>query len=202
MKARIMNGREMQRRDGKPTRVGPKQLPAPAAFHGFTLIELLVVISIIALLMAVLLPTLQRVRKQAKTVGCQANLRQVGPSSRPMWPRTMVGSLRARIRRASSDSVTAASCPCSSAYLRDTRTCFVVPWRTSPKACRTWPRRKPSHLRLQGGSETRPRRGYGPIARHKGAGTSMWAATGSISARGISGDPGGEEGPHSMRRLT
>ena len=28
--------------------------------------------------MAVLLPTLQRVRKQAKTVGCQANLRQVG----------------------------------------------------------------------------------------------------------------------------
>jgi prepilin-type N-terminal cleavage/methylation domain-containing protein len=46
--------------------------------RGFTLIELLVVIAIIALLTAILMPALQRVKKQARTVACLTKLKQWG----------------------------------------------------------------------------------------------------------------------------
>ncbi len=52
-----------------------KSRPASA---GFTLIELLVVVGIIAVLLAILIPSLARAKEQARTTVCAANLRTLG----------------------------------------------------------------------------------------------------------------------------
>ena len=50
----------------------------PSASAGFTLIELLVVITVIAVLVAILLPVVGMVRDQARSVVCRKNLAQIG----------------------------------------------------------------------------------------------------------------------------
>lgn len=76
--------------NGAARRLIVHQSRRPAS--AFTLIELLVVISIIALLMSILLPSLTRAREQAKGVHCLARMKEFG-NAIGAYENTSVGQL-------------------------------------------------------------------------------------------------------------
>src|SRR5215471_7193459 len=62
----------------KGSALPPKSNSYSRGAAGFTLVELLVVIAIIAILAALLFPSISRAKTQARSAACRNSLRQIG----------------------------------------------------------------------------------------------------------------------------
>jgi prepilin-type N-terminal cleavage/methylation domain-containing protein/prepilin-type processing-associated H-X9-DG protein len=144
--------------------------------QGFTLIELLVVIAIIAILAALLLPSLQRAKEAGYTAVCKSNLRQYG-----LALKMYVEDFKAYPPAVTNDSHFDVSIwwPVGlEPYLVKSRIPQAGPFSPSVLAC-------PSYARL-GGFQDQSVGSYGYNSSGFGGGNGTW--TGSGFDNGLGGD--------------